>query len=402
MNRTIVRLSAAVLLAAPASAAVHVVDDDGGAGVGFTDLPAAVAAAADGDLILVKTGTYSGFTIADKALVITADLGQAVSVTGAVIVQNVSAAKQVAIHGLDVDANHGGEALILSVNDGPIFVEESTFVGSGIPLFQSAHGARVSSTANATFVDCGFSVGFGSGGVAGLQIAQSSVHLYGCTMVGGDQPLDQLPGGDGCQIVGGFLFASDCAFFGGTGGKGTPPVLFQPCTDGAQGGHGLHLPIGSPTAKIVDCSFTGGAGGAPTDAACNVGPSGNGQQVPTGTLTEFDLPARTYDIPSPVREGTTGSITLASDPGEFVWLFFSVFQAPSYADTIRGTLLPGTPHIVIFLGALPGGSITFNVPVPVEPSTQSFALIEQAVYYTPAKGFQVSNPRLGVVLDQSL
>jgi len=76
---------------------------------------------------------------------------------------------------------------------------------------------------------------------------------------------------------------------------------------------------------------------------------------------------------------------------------------PAYAPTIRGTLLTGAPYINIFFGALPAsGSLFANVGVPIHPSAQSFALIEQAVYFTQAKGFQVSNPRLGIVLDQSL
>lgn len=392
-----------ILTTPPLDAAVHVVDDNGGVGVGFTDIQPAVTAAQDGDMVLVKTGVYGGFTITDKALVVTADSGQTVTVTGQILVQNLSAGKQLAISGVDVQGNQTGEALILQQNAGPILIENGTFVGDGIMVFQTPHAAKVTSTTNVTFVDCILSVGFGSGGVAALQATSSSVHMYGCSMFGGDQTLETFAGGDGCQITSGFLFASDCTFVGGQGGPGVPQDIFQPCTNGGPGGNGLHHPFGSPTSKILDCTFTGGPGGVATDVACATGPTGLAQKITTGSVSTFTVPARTYDISSPVREGTIGSLSLAGDPGEFAWIFFSIFQSPSYADTIKGTLLPGTPHIVIFFGALPaGGALTLNVTVPIEPSMQSFALIEQAVYWTQAKGFQVSNPRLGVVLDQSL
>src|SRR5262245_50864538 len=47
---------------------VWVVDDNGGPGVDFTDIPPAIAAAADGDILLVKAGSYSHFTLSGKGL----------------------------------------------------------------------------------------------------------------------------------------------------------------------------------------------------------------------------------------------------------------------------------------------------------------------------------------------
>jgi hypothetical protein len=48
--------------------AVWVVDDGGGPGVNFTDIQPAIAAAADGDVVLVREGTYSPFTLSGKGL----------------------------------------------------------------------------------------------------------------------------------------------------------------------------------------------------------------------------------------------------------------------------------------------------------------------------------------------
>lgn len=62
------------LCAESASAATWIVDDDGGPGVDFTDIPSAIAAATAGDMILVRTGLYGPFTI-DKGVCVIADTG---------------------------------------------------------------------------------------------------------------------------------------------------------------------------------------------------------------------------------------------------------------------------------------------------------------------------------------
>ncbi len=62
------------LLAAPAAATTWIVDDDGGAGVNFTDIPPAIAAASAGDVILVLAGSYSGFVL-NKPLAIVGSPG---------------------------------------------------------------------------------------------------------------------------------------------------------------------------------------------------------------------------------------------------------------------------------------------------------------------------------------
>ena len=62
---------AAALLVSAASPApavqIHLVDDDGGRGVHFVDLPPAIAAARPGDVLLVRAGAYSSFVL-DKGL----------------------------------------------------------------------------------------------------------------------------------------------------------------------------------------------------------------------------------------------------------------------------------------------------------------------------------------------
>ena len=86
-----VQLLLPLALAASLSAQgkVWVVDDDGGFGVDFTVLQDAVDAAADGDVVLVRTGVYGPsdgptsavLDIGGKGLVVTADRGEHVVVS---------------------------------------------------------------------------------------------------------------------------------------------------------------------------------------------------------------------------------------------------------------------------------------------------------------------------------
>ncbi|QYZ78745.1 hypothetical protein E2N92_04525 [Methanofollis formosanus] len=91
MNKStgIICLILLTLLIAPAAAATLYVDDDGGEGV-YTTIGAAVTAAADGDGIIVKDGTYTENVQVDKLLCICSENG-----AGAVTVTAASPAKPV-------------------------------------------------------------------------------------------------------------------------------------------------------------------------------------------------------------------------------------------------------------------------------------------------------------------
>jgi hypothetical protein len=68
MSRVLSIVCASACLAIAASGSTtYVVDVNGGAGVDFTDIPPAIAAASPGDVIVVHSGGYSGFNL-DKGL----------------------------------------------------------------------------------------------------------------------------------------------------------------------------------------------------------------------------------------------------------------------------------------------------------------------------------------------
>src|SRR4029079_10896693 len=71
-----------------------------GSGGTFADIQPAVDAARDGDAVLVRTGSYSGFTIPDKSLVVAADAGATVDVQGSVRVDGLAAGRSVLVAGI--------------------------------------------------------------------------------------------------------------------------------------------------------------------------------------------------------------------------------------------------------------------------------------------------------------
>src|ERR1700741_3607103 len=70
VRRSLLAAGFALLLSTPVLATTYVVDANGGPGVDFTDLPAAVAAAQPGDVLRVMPGTYSPFTCAEGITIV--------------------------------------------------------------------------------------------------------------------------------------------------------------------------------------------------------------------------------------------------------------------------------------------------------------------------------------------
>src|SRR5262249_40423605 len=96
--RALGAILASTFLATSALANVIVVNAAGGGN--FMDIQSGVSSAFDGDTILVKPGTYAGFTINGKSVTVVADSGPAVNVQGAVFVSNLSASQVVVLSGL--------------------------------------------------------------------------------------------------------------------------------------------------------------------------------------------------------------------------------------------------------------------------------------------------------------
>ena len=176
--------------------AIWIVDAQMGPGAQFADLPAAIAAAANGDTILVRAGTYTGFYSNGKAVTVR---GEGRTSTRIVAQQLGTAAHVV---------NTGG-----------------TFVLSGLRL-EGGNPALLLLNATIELLDCDLvgAAGPGQGG-PGIVINDADVIAARCTFLGGSA-IGQLvaAGGDGAHVAGGSVLVADQCWFLGGSVPGTSPV----------------------------------------------------------------------------------------------------------------------------------------------------------------------------------
>lgn len=369
-------------------------------GVG-NEIQLAVDAAAPGDLILVQTGSYDGFVLDGKALTITGDLNSSVFVSTPTVVRNTTAGQQVALGNLNFRGGDQGIALELSQCAGPVMVDACTAIGSGIPLFFSNDGVFVSNCDAVTFVDLVAAVSATTG--IGLSVQASDVDVWDATISGG-VGFDDQPGPPGVQVTSGTVFLSDTTLIGGRGGPGTLQSPFQICTDGAVGGPALSLAFSDPLVRLRNCTLSGGLGGEPGGPGCVAGPQGPEQDITSGSVVQLPGGNRFYAIPSPAREGDAAFISWVGEPGDFVWIFYGLFHDPTFVNAAKGPLAVGGPSTTVFIGGPigPSGVLTIPLVTPIGPGPDSFVLYEQGLFWNPTDKLIFANPRLGVVLDESL
>jgi len=133
------RSAPAVLALAVGAAAqtVLVVDGQNRAGTNFIDLPAAVAAAAPGDVIQVRSdgGTYTAFAT-QKPLTITADIGQATlraSATNPLAISGIPAGRQFTLRGFLIAAAGANTTPVRLANCAGRVVLQACDIGLGFP-----------------------------------------------------------------------------------------------------------------------------------------------------------------------------------------------------------------------------------------------------------------------------
>ncbi len=382
------------LVSSPATAVtdVLVVAADGSGD--FTDLPLAVGGAAAGDTLLVKAGTYSGFSVTGKGLVITAELGATPVVAGKVTVAGVGGGATLVLDGLSVTPA-AGRAFEASSCAGTLWLEDCTLLaGPGFPTlpFDDCVGIDVDDCDAVVLLRTVATAGDSFGLLPnGLQANDSEVHAYDCTFTGDLHS----PGGRGASLDGGFLFASGTTFRGGDGedGSGGP---FGGC-DGENGGHALQLV--NATADTMDCTFEPGQGGL-AFGGCFDGSDGEDVSTLGSTHTTIAGFARSFAVDSPIREGNDAVLSYAGKDGDLVIALFSLAVQPSYDPALRGTLLPAFPPALFTLGVAVTGSLTVNVPVgPLPVGLDSLAVPLQAGVVTSTGALVLGAGTKLVVLD---
>ena len=426
-------VAAAALLTAPNSAAskVWVVDVVGGAGVDFTDIQPAVAAAVDGDTILVASGQYGGFTVDAKSLDVVADLGAFVLVPfDQILVRNVAPTQRVLLRGIQSTGPPitGGmppehlSALRISGCAGSVWIDDCDFTAAS-SLLQNGLAPGIA-VEDSDFVTVTTTVARGSvialGGLddphlaSGLFARSSTVHVYDSELVGawgagGGTGVVEVPGfhaGAGLALDGGFALASGSILRGGTGGDGSNGAGFQWCGAGGHGGHGLWL-LGdaSSTARLVGTTLVGGLGGEGGQhidgtPVCSDGADGLPSVVGSNSLVEYPGPAPGLGAESPVREGLTSFLTVSGGAGDLYFLFASAGPFALDLPELFGTLLIAPPWFELTSGSLPGGG-TVSVPLvapSVPPTVDARTFFLQTVAFSGALGLQLGAPTSLTVL----
>jgi hypothetical protein len=363
--------SALAGLSLPASAGVIVVDAAGGGD--FTSLEAAVAAAADGDTLLVRPGHYgifdSSMLISGRSLVIAADG------TGPVLTKPfgiLGTGERIVLRGLTIEAGPSDGNTGLHCVGGDVFVEGCTIRGRDGDYFTGSivGGTAVTSSGGRLVLkDCVLEGGRGSDNqnfaFVNAQPGGNGLHVFGTATIaihggtvtagaGGDD-VDGFGHGSigGVGLLANFgakLLLAGCTMTGGDGGSSGNPGSFGPFS--YAGGDAVSI-ANDTSLDLLDATLVGGAPGQ--DGGGLFGTPGDPLESSLGNVVvQFPGAYRGLGFSAPAPEG--GMLTLSFDgaAGDLVGLFVSATP----------TALPG-PQGLFHLGAPVLGPFTLG---PVGPS----------------------------------
>ncbi|MCK6445281.1 MAG: hypothetical protein L6Q99_02720 [Planctomycetes bacterium] len=391
LNAGALALAASAATTSPSVGKVWVV----GPGGQFVDIQAAVDAAADGDALVVRPGTYSSFFVDDKALAIVGDDGGTAIVLGEVRVENLAAGKLLVLSRMTVDATVAGQYPLRTRNDaGAIRVQSCTFEGFDSNVgYQNGGGAAWNAfDDDVVFSGCTLNGGDGlstqflpspTHGGGALFARSSNVALFACVLRGGnggsngEEGYDGGDGGHGLEIPDGTVHASGSSFVGGNGGHGGeedgyPPYMGNYAGNGGDGGHGAFL--GSVPPGTADPRFEWRAstllGGALGFGGSGYwGPSGSngapGQTVAINNGTNVPLtgPARSFTGSVVRREGQFATLTFRGAPGDDVHL--RIEYPPTWIGAGGHDLAHPALRDALHLGQIPAsGVLTTTLPMP--------------------------------------
>lgn len=387
-------LPLSLLLCVPASSEVLVVDRVGGPGARFAEIRTAVAAAAEGDTILVRDGRYQPFVVYGKSLTVVAD-GPDAEVTGevdffsttAINVTALSARQQVVIRGLKADLGIG-----VYDCEGSVWFDEVDVAGASMCTLGGVSGGHVEDSTRVTFTRCalrgensGYLVNGAPPTTHGLDVSEgSSVFLFDCLLLGGDGVyLGPTVGGAGLRIEGSTVSIAGCTLQGGAGGVSAS----DPCgPNNAIGGAGVEF-VG--TGGVLQSAESTAVGGAKDLGALCPGQSGPQGPAISGTGTVVALAgfARHLQASSPVRVGGSLTFALEGQPGEVPFLVVSESHAPATLLACSGVLLVGLPPAEVFvLPPLPAsGRASLSFPVPaLSGLSEGLTFYAQALFLDPS------------------
>jgi hypothetical protein len=350
-------LCAALCAGLPCLADVYVVDDDGGPGVDFTDIPPAILVAVPGDVLLVQAGSYSGFTLSEGLAIV--GQGPEVVVTDQISVLGVATGQVAVLASMKLEKllyiEHAQGTLVLD----ELEIASSSFGINAVQLYQDAPDVRARKL-DVTFTTETSTTGFNSGAAISLDHSSNRLELVQSALQGrkGENTSSGLPaswGGMGLVVSGtGVAHVVSCAIAGGQGGASTAP-----CASAGPAGEGGDAVWVVGNARLISAGdgvtsfWRAGRGG---EHACSPALSGaalfltpnafvrysgtelQGALEGSGTLELPDPPdpyLELTDIPQP---GGTIRFDVHGEPGDLVTLFLG--RRPR-VQHIPGVLIDG-------------------------------------------------------------
>ena len=216
-------------------AGVVVVDASNGPGADFTQLAPAIAAASNGDTLLIRPGNYSGsFTIDGKSLDLVGEPNATVPAIGPLVVKNLAAGQRVLLQSLEFTAANS------------FMLPTKTLTASHCAGHLTIDRCRIALGSDDLVLDhC------------------QEVVISRCEIVGADQFLAfffEIPTGAGLRATSSRVAIHDSLVLGGNGSQGAEGFAFDELVPSGSGAPALRVSGGSEL-SIVGSQLQGGNGG---------------------------------------------------------------------------------------------------------------------------------------------
>lgn len=392
-----------VLATSPGAQTVHVVDRNlGHPSSMFHSVNAAVAAAADGDVILVHPGTYSEvLAIHGKSLTIQGDRPNSwtsAPVVDGLTIADLAATQTVTVRGINIRNSTVplNNKIRLRNNAGPVWIEElvtpAILIGVGnMFLVEDCDSVVLNDCNIGRFVRVDTQP-------APTRFVRSSVHIFDSRFAPNHTVLG-IDGSPGIRAEGpGILGVYESMIHGSNGVSGDDGQGGCVSTDG---GAAIRLE-GDVELLVQDSLVEGGLGGQDCTPPGQDGPP---IRPGTGTVHMLSSTARTHRAKSPVRDDESISVTLLGEPGDHVLVFFTPRRPLTqlFLSAVDGPLLIAPPLIKILDGTLPTtGRRPLLLPVgDLGPGVSAVVLYAQALFIGGQGELVVSEPTAVTLLDQS-
>lgn len=394
--------------------------DSTGANGALVSLQAAVDAAADGDLILVKDGSYGSILVDSKSIRIAADSNQDAVNILSIKISNIAAGQTVEVHGLKQSGLLFGVLVWIENCAGAVLIQNCDFSLGAAPLLLSNNvyvsGCSAVTVVNTT-VDSRTDEPLPFPAFA-INCINSNLYLYNCDLFaglgaagvafestfGGGRIMPGAEGPAAIRLAGGNLVASGCLISGGRGGSAGIHPLTDFCTDAGDGGPAIQLLPGMvpPSATLVGCETLVGEGGFSGGLCAEGLPGAEIVKGQSGSFSEPPLFARSLSQTPVVRSGETMTLEYAGEAFDLVWLMHSVQPAaPLYSSLISGAVYPGIPFNIRFQGLLNGeGQKVLALPLS-DSGFEFLPLYSQVLFFNATEEFTVSNPTFCSLLSNT-